>query len=152
MLFLIHHALCSLPTFHQFSQACEREWRMSHSFLIFFFFPFSFQKSNNSFGLANWRKYIGIVGPHTPPYVYTYAIWGSNISTLYGIHVDSFDNVTIIESFYRNGDVNQEDIDNEACKVWNTTMPNGMLPRFPLVPSPNFLLTYNRVFWLFSSG
>jgi hypothetical protein len=45
---------------------------------------------------VNWRKYVGFVGLHIPPEVYTFSIWGNNVSTLVGLQIESFANVSII--------------------------------------------------------
>lgn len=37
----------------------------------------------------------------------------------------SFSNITITEYFTRDGDYNQEDIDNKSPMVWADTMPAG---------------------------
>lgn len=91
-----------------------------------------FTSIGNTFGRQYWQNWAGMVGPNTPPGIYTYAIWGANIPTLVGFEVDNFANLNITQEFYLPGDVNQEYIDNESCKKWATTMPEGCFDFFEI--------------------
>lgn len=44
--------------------------------------------------------------------------------------MESFQNTEITDFMLRNGDHNQEDIDNESPLVWNNTMPQGIFKLF----------------------
>jgi lysophospholipase-3 len=83
------------------------------------------EQAGNTYGRNHWQEWAGLVGPHTPPGTYTYAIWGANIDTLVGLEIGNFTNTTINNYLTLPGDVNQEYIDNESCKKWKNTMPEG---------------------------
>jgi len=97
-----------------------------------------FVQTRNSFGYFNWRRYAGLIGPHTPPYVPTWAFWGDGLPTAVGIQIDSLSSNNIVDFFLKPGDTNQEHVTNASPNAWETSMQTGCYHGYPRYNTAHF--------------